>query len=328
MEVTEHGYLVAGCDGGNERRSEDGSAEQSFVTTFLESLLPEVLTIVALELADGSHSVIVENPDGLSAVRSLYAVEEIDNLISGDSSTGGCGNTDFSAAFVCKNTEGFLFTVTVEESILFLVANTAGKLGSKITLKVKGGVVEQLVGNLDDSADLVSINGLLTKDIITIGNGAFLVNPRSGALGGNHGNLAAAGFGLEYVSVATEDVLLVESLNKGVLEFVGNEIAALAVDTFLESIANLIGNAVLGAGYVPESILVGIRCSANLGVNLCGCGFLGDGSGYRFGKFSIHSFHSFHTGDFYAHLADVILHTGVDGIIFGREKTVSVSVRL
>ena len=154
---------------------------------------------------------------------------------------------------------------------IFLVTDATCKLGSKVALKVESGVIQKLLCNLDNGADLVCADELLTEGIITIGDCAFLINPRGSTLRSHNRDFVATGSGLEYVSMRTNYLLVTKRLNERFLKGVGNEVTALGVGAYLESVANFIR--ITLSCVVPESIIVSIGSSAYLGIRLGGLGF-------------------------------------------------------
>ena len=138
----------------------------------------------------------------------------------------------------------------------------------------------------------------------------------------------AAGIGLEYISVFTNDTLLAQGLHEGILKLIRDEVTTLAVNTLLECIANLIGHTVLGTGSVPESVLVGVGSTTGLGVNLCGYGLFSDGSGNGLGEFGIHSLKALHTADSLVVLLDALFHLVIGCNILVGKDAILVSVSL
>nr|DAO72922.1 MAG TPA: hypothetical protein [Caudoviricetes sp.] len=326
-EITEEDRLAASGDFGHEGRSEHRLAEQSLVVALMKRLLPQELTIRALQLTDGSHSGVIEHPNGVLAVRSLQAVEQGDDFFRSDSGSGCSGHTDIGTTVISQDAQGLGCAVTVEEGILFLVADTTGELSGEVTFQVKSGIVQKFLGDLDDGTDLVGTDGLLTKGIVTFGNSTLLVNPGSGTLGGDHRNLVAAGVGLEHICVFTDDTLLAQGLYQSFLELIGNQVAAFGVDTDLQRVANLIGNAIAGTGSIPEGFLVGIGSNAGLGICLCcGVGLGGDGSAGGSVHFTVDGLLALHAVDLGTVVLDLLLHLIISGGVLRREQAVLVAL--
>ena len=171
-------------------------------------------------------------------------------------------------------------------------------------------------------------NGLLTEGIVAIGNGTFLVDPGGSTLGGNHGDLVAAGIGLEHVGVATDDMLLVQCLHQSVFKLIRHQVATFGIHTFLQCVPDLVRNAVLGTGCVPEGVFILVGSTAGLGFNLGSCGLFGDGSGYRLCQLGINSLHTLHATNFSTQLGDGRLHAGVGGIVLCGQAAIFASVGL
>ena len=129
--------------------------------------------------------------------------------------------------------------------------------------------MQEFVGNLDESAELVCADGNLREGVIAFGDRTFLIDPGSGALGSHNGNLTIAGSGVDDMSQLTEDILLLKSLNEGMLKFIGDEVAAFGIGAFLQSVQHF-GTDVLLTHGIPEALLVGFRLDAGLFVILGG----------------------------------------------------------
>ena len=168
---------------------------------------------------------------------------------------------------------------------------------------------------------------LLTEDVVALGNCAFLIDPRSGALGGYHGNLVIAGGSGEYMGVFTHDVFLLQRLHKGMLEFIRDKITALGIHALLQGVLHFRRDGILAAGLVPECRAVFVGRASRLFVCLGNRSrLLGKGRRERTGQFRVHCFKAFHAADFLAEVGDVVFHRGVDGVVLLREKAVGRAV--
>ena len=70
------------------------------MVAILEGRLPDILTVVVLELSDCLYSSIIENPYGISALYTLKGVEQVDEFICGDRLVACSSHTHFSG---CKD---------------------------------------------------------------------------------------------------------------------------------------------------------------------------------------------------------------------------------
>ena len=71
----------------------------------------------------------------------------------------------------------------------------------------------------------------------------------------------------EHMGKGTDSTLFLHAGDQSTLELVRNEITALGIHTLGKRILYLISSAVLGANLSPECLVVGIRCSADLGIH-------------------------------------------------------------
>ena len=122
VEVTEGHDLGSGFDGRRKLGSEVGTAKDSGNIAVLQSGLPEVVTGTVLQLADHLDSRIVQDPDGVLAIRSLQRIEQVDDLIGSDRS-GACGShADLRTTGAIEDAGGLVGTITVQVSVLLLIA--------------------------------------------------------------------------------------------------------------------------------------------------------------------------------------------------------------
>ena len=127
----------------------------------------------------------------------------------------------------------------VDEGILLSVAKADAEALRDITGNVKSGVVQKLVADLDHAAQLVRGEGLLRKGHIRLLNGGALLDPGSGAGISRQRDDAGAGVGVDGVRQGTEDVVLLKALDELALEFIGDGITAVLVDTHRQCVTHL-----------------------------------------------------------------------------------------
>ena len=168
---------------------------------------------------------------------------------------------------------------------------------------------------------------LLTESIVTFGNGAFLIDPGGSALGGDDGDLVTAGRSGNDMSQAPDCILGFEGLHQRLLEFIGDEVAALAIHAFLQSVADLCGHhTALGTGLSPERLLIGVGGTTGLGVHLCGVGLLGDGRIDRCVQLALKSVQTLLALDLTAEVDDLLFHLLIGGGVLSREDAFVTSV--
>ena len=123
-EITEDDGLRTGSDFRRIRSGEIRSAENSADLAFLESGLEQIVPGGILELADRLDSVVIQNPDGFLAIRSLEAVVEIDEFVRRDPRCACGRDTDLTTAGRIENTRGFARAVAGDlpgEDVLVVV---------------------------------------------------------------------------------------------------------------------------------------------------------------------------------------------------------------
>ena len=293
----------------------------------MQSGLPQILSVGVLQLADVLHGGVVQKPHGILAIGAVQRVEQVDQLVCGDSGRGSRRDAKLTAARGIENTRGLAAAVAGEERLFLLVADTAGELGAEVGFQVKGRVVQKLLGHLDHGSDLVCADELLTESIIAFGNGAFLIDPGGSALGGDDGDLVTAGGSGDDMSQASDHILGFERLHQRLLKFIGDEVTALAVHAFLQSIADLCGqHTALGTCLRPERLLIGIGSTASLGVHLCRVGLLGDGGIDRSVQLTLESVQTLLALDLTTEVDDLLFHLLIGGGVLGGEDALIASV--
>ena len=169
----------------------------------------------------------------------------------------------------------------------------------------------------------------LTERLIALGVRAFLIDPRGRAMRGNDGDLVQAAGRGNHVGVSTDDGVVGESLNEGVLEFIGNKVAAFGVGAFLQCVAHLGGHIRLGAGLVPERLFIDVGGATGLGVHLrTGIGLRRDRDVHGLGQLGVHLFESLHASDLIAERGDLGFHAGVGRIILCAQEAFGIATGL
>ena len=136
-------------------------------------------------------------------------------------------------------------------------------------------------------------------------------------------DLAVAGLGVDDVGELAEDVLLLERLDEGLLEFVGDEEAAFGVGADLEGVDDLRARG-FGPHGVPEGLVVGLGSFASVLVGGVG----EDGRVDGFGELGLDGFHPLGSLDFVGEGLELLLHVGVLGVVFGAEDAAFGAVRV
>ena len=254
---------------------------------------------------------------------------QLDDLISGDGSSGSGSNTDLCTFVIVEQTGRLAVAVTGNKCDFLRIGHTANELLLEITFQVKGRVVQQFLGNFDQCGQLVRAQVLLCKGLGGLGDLTGLFYPVCSTVGSYNRDLVVGGCSGESVCQLTEYHLVSQSLYQGLFVSFGHQVAALTVNTLLQNIGNLVGyHTVLCTGSLPESTLIGIGSTAGLGVHLCSGGLFGDGGVHRLGHLSIHSFHTLHTADLCTQLGNGSFHAGVSGIILCGQAAILASTGL
>ena len=129
------------------------------------------------------------------------------------------------------------------------------------------------------------------------------------------------------MSQAPDHILGFEGLHQGLLEFIGDEVAALAIHAFLQSVADLCGqHTALGTGLRPERPLIGIGGTTGLGVHLCRVGLLGDGRIDRSVQLTLESVQTLLALDLTTEVDDLLFHLLIGGGVLRREDALIASV--
>ena len=142
----------------------------------------------------------------------------------------------------------------VDEGILFRITETHTKALRDMGSDVEGGVVQQLVGNLDHTAELVGRQRLLCKAHVRFLNGSALLDPGRGTGIGRDRNRAGAGIGVDGLGQRAEDVVLFQRLNQLMLKLIRDSEAAVLVHTDRQRITHF--QRVVAAHHIPECLVV------------------------------------------------------------------------
>lgn len=145
-----------------------GLAQEQVGLAFPQARLPQVLVVQVLQLADCPDAAVIKDPDRIPAVRGLQAVIEVDQLISSDRCRTGCRDPDLGSGCLLKDAGRLLAAVADKEGFLFLRADTACELFGDVLLQVERGIVQELLGYLDEGTDLMDVDLLLCEDVVAL----------------------------------------------------------------------------------------------------------------------------------------------------------------
>ena len=129
------------------------------------------------------------------------------------------------------------------------------------------------------------------------------------------------------MGVGTDNAVLGEALDQGMLKGVGHQVPALRNFALLKRIAKLRRHGVLAAQLVPESLVVGVGRAADLVVQLrSGGGLLSQRGAGGHGHLAVQRLQALKAVDLVAQRGDLVFHVGVGGVILSGEESVSVAV--
>ena len=140
VQVAKDESLGACSSSGHEGRSEIGSSQDHVLLTIFDARLPQILAVAGLELSDQLDRGIVENPNGVLAVRRFEGIVQIHQLVCSNGCCAGRSNTDSAASSCIQDSCRLGSAVSYQEGLLFLVADPAGELRRDIALQVECGI--------------------------------------------------------------------------------------------------------------------------------------------------------------------------------------------
>nr|DAM78833.1 MAG TPA: hypothetical protein [Caudoviricetes sp.] len=298
------------------RRGVHRISKQTVRLTRLCGRLPDVGTVVVLQLTDGRDVLIVDDKCRRLTVRTLQGIHKVDDIVSLDSC--GKGLRDLATAIFRKQAERLAHAITVKEGILLGIGQCLTELGDDVVLKAEGIVIEQFLGDLDCHMKLVGIQKNLREGSVTKGQCASLLNPGCRRFGGCDVDFMLTGSG-NLCGELTHDVLLVEYINQTVIVLLRYQITAIGIHAFLQYIGYLLE---VGAERLEHTLTVLIRGTSGLGLfiavslhRLCH-----NGSVHRLIEGVLHFLHCLHTVDFSADILDLLLHSSIGlGILLGEQ---------
>nr|DAZ85297.1 MAG TPA: hypothetical protein [Caudoviricetes sp.] len=328
-EITEGDDRLTGSDGRNERRGQHVVAEQLTRLTGLIGRLPQILTVLILELTDCSDGLVVHDELGALTIRTLECVNQIDDFVGSDLRSACCGHTDFSAAGLSKDAQRLTDTVTVEESILFGIGQRLTELLDDVSLKLEGVVVQKLLSDLYCNMQLVGIEVNLAESSVTEGKLAAFLDPRCCRLGTGDVNLVLAA-GSDDIGETTEDVLFSQHINEAGVVLFRHKVTAVLVDSFGKYIGD---RAEVSTQGLEHTSLIRIGSTASFGLTVTGIlatvhRLVSDRSVDRLIEFGFHSLHRLHTLDFRGVVLHLLFHFGIGLSVLVGEQTVLVTLGL
>ena len=328
-EITEGDDRLTGSNGRNERRGQHIVTEQLTRLASLIGRLPQILTVLVLELTDYSDGLVVHDELGALTIRTLECVNQIDDFVGSDLRSACCGHTDFSAASLSKDAQRLADTVTVEEGILFGIGQRLTKLLDDVFLKLEGVVVQKLLSDLHCNMQLVGIKVNLAESSVTEGKLAAFLDPRCRRLGTGDVNLVLAA-GSDDIGETTEDVLFSQHIDEARIVLFRHKVTAVLIDTFGKDVGDSTEVSTQG---LEHASLIRIGSTASLSLTVAGIlaavhRLMSDRSVHRLIEFGLHSFHCLHTLDFRGVILHLLFHFGIGLSILVGEQTVLVTLGL
>ena len=291
----------------------DGIAEQTVGFAHLVRGLPQISSVVVLELADACKRLIVDEERRILAVRTLETVDEGKKLVRLD-----VGRRRGEGSLPCgKKPLRLMHAVAIEEGILFGIAERLAELLDEIAFKVEGIVVEQFFRDLYGNMELVRVENNLVEGRITEGERCAFLDPRCGWLRGRDVDLVLAAR-RDRRRKGTQDILLAEDVNEALVVLLRYEITAACVRAFLQHVLNL---SEIRAQRLEHRGAVGVARPALLVFSKRCARHIGDGLSDRTRKFRIEDRLTFHALNVLAERENLILHLLVCLRILCREAS-------
>ena len=173
--------------------------------------------------------------------------------------------------------------------------------------------------------ELVGIQQNLVEGRIRKLKCAAFLNPCCSRLGRCNIDFVLAGSG-NLMAQLTHDVLFIQNINKAMVIFLRNKVAAIDIDTFLQDIGYLTE---IGTKCLKHTSFIFIRSTTGL------CRLLSSSDRlrserlvYRLIELCLQCFLSFQTSDFLAKVSNFLFHSGVGRIILGSKSTFLGTVRI
>nr|DAD76428.1 MAG TPA: hypothetical protein [Siphoviridae sp. ctP6p7] len=305
-----------------KRRSIDIVAHELVRLTCDERRLPHESTVVVLESTDSCDSCIVHDKGCILSVRTLQCIDELDDILRLRSSYGLSKGT---ATSLSEKAKRLTVTSTVEECILLGICQSLTKLIDDVIFKTEGIIIEKFFGDLDSYMEFVRIQKDLTEGRIRKLKCAAFLNPCCSRLGRCNIDFVLAGSG-NLMAQLTHDVLFIQNIDKTMVIFLRNKVAAIGIDTFLQDVGYLTE---VGTKCLKHTSLIFIRSTTGL-CRLLSCSnrLRSERLVYRLIELCLQCFLSFQTSDFFAKVSDFLFHSGVGCIILGSKSTFLGTVRI
>jgi len=301
-------------------------AENAVRFACLIGRLPDIRTVVVLQLADLCDGLVVHDERGRLAVGTLQCMDEGDEIIALE-----CRSQRFchmTATGLRKQTEGLTDTGTVEECVLLGIGECLAELGENVILQLERIVVEQFLGHLDGNMEFMRIQKDLCKGCVTERECTAFLDPRSGRRSRCNVDLMLTGCG-DGMTELSHDVFLGKRLNEAGIILFGYEVAAVSVNTLAKDIAHLVEVAAKGG---EHSGAVGIGSTTGLGLLVSGGlavhGLFGDGRGSGSVQLRLHCGHGFHALDLGTVVLHLLFHLSIGRSILIGKQTVLITLGL
>ena len=127
---------------------------------------------------------------------------------------GSSGHAKLRAAGLGQDAQGLLIAVAGEEGTLLGIAHRNTETGGDIGRQVEGGVVQELVGDLDHGAKLIGRQRGLAEPGVGLRNLLAFIDPLRFHGVGRNRDLAGAGISADDGGELAEDVVLLQRLEQ------------------------------------------------------------------------------------------------------------------
>ena len=152
-------------------------------------------------------------------------------------------------------------SIANKESLFFLGSDSSCKLSGNIAFQIEYRIVQELLGDLDCSTQLVCADGFDTESLVAFRIQTVLIHPCSLAMSCDNRNLTIARGCLNNRGQSSEEVFFLQRIDELSFKLVRHQISALGIGTDGQRILKLIRIALI-TDHIPERLAVFIRCTS------------------------------------------------------------------
>nr|DAK77228.1 MAG TPA: hypothetical protein [Caudoviricetes sp.] len=306
------------------RRGMNSVTQHLIRLTSLIGRLPDVGTVVVLQLAELGQRLIVHDKTCVLTIRTLEGIYQVEHIVRLDGS--GKRTCYRTAASRSEKTGRLARTVTVEERILLGIGKRLAKLGDDIILQAERIVVEKFLGHLDCNVELMGIQKDLTEGGISKGECTAFLDPCRRRLGCCDIDLMLTG-SCDGVSKTSHDIFFGKNINQTTVIFLRYKVAAVSVHTFKQDIGNLLEGAAECFQHTL-AVFIGRTTRLRLFLSVCSHRFCHNRGIHRLIQLIFQCFHLLRALNLGTVILDFLFHVGIGSGILRRKQTVLVTLAL